>query len=345
MIRFATIGTNVITDRFLEAAEKVPGLEFSGVYSRELSRAKAFADQYGVSLCYDGLEQLAQDRQVDAVYIASPNCFHYEQAMLLMQAGKHVLCEKPISSNQVELRNMIQMAEDNKVVLLEAMRSVFDPGFTALKEMLPKVGKIRQVTLAFCQYSSRYDNYKKGIIENAFRWELSNGALMDIGVYCVHLLIALFGKPDNVLADSIFLTNGAEGAGTILARYPEFQAQLIYSKICNNSLPCQIQGEAGTILFEKAADIRKISLRFPDQSEEEFQIDKYENNMVYEAQTWLECIESKVSCGSYLQNSLDTLSVMDAIRKQTGTVFPADDLHHTQLNDAANCNTKWEVEK
>lgn len=91
---------------------------------------------------------------------------------------------------------MIQAAKENQVVFMEAMKSVHTPGFKAMKEHLPKLGTVRRATIQYCQYSSRYDKFKNGIIENAFKPELSNGAIMDIGVYCVHFLAALFGMPE-----------------------------------------------------------------------------------------------------------------------------------------------------
>ena len=92
-------------------------------------------------------------------------------------------------------------------------------------ENLQKLGKIRRVTFQMCQYSSRYDKFKNGIIENAFRPELSNGSLMDIGVYCVHPMVKILGKPDRVMASCVKLHNGVDGMGTILASYDEQGAQ------------------------------------------------------------------------------------------------------------------------
>ena len=105
------------------------------------------------------------------------------------------------------------------MILLEAMRSVFTPGFRAIEENLPGLGRIRRVSSQYCRYSSRYDKFKAGIIENAFNPALSKGALVDIGVYCVHPLAKLPGRPDRVVADALFPENGVDGAGTILGSW------------------------------------------------------------------------------------------------------------------------------
>ena len=185
MIRFAVIGTNTITDKFLQAASTLPDFKLCAVYSRTLARAQEYAQKNNVSLVFDSLEALADSDQIDAVYIASPNFCHAAQSILMMQHHKHVLCEKTIASNASEVQQMYDTAIKNQVILLEAMRSVFSPGFAAIRSLLPVLGTIRQVDFSFCKYSSRYDHFKEGIIENAFN------PAFQIGNRLPFLLIAL----------------------------------------------------------------------------------------------------------------------------------------------------------
>ena len=105
MIRFAVIGTNTITDKFLQAASALPDFKLCAVYSRTLARAREYAQKNNVSLVFDSLEALANSDQIDAVYIASPNFCHAAQSILMMQHHKHVLCEKPIASNASEFKS------------------------------------------------------------------------------------------------------------------------------------------------------------------------------------------------------------------------------------------------
>lgn len=112
------------------------------------------------------------------------------------------MIEKTITSNLRELNELCQLAKENNVVIMEAMRSVYSPGFLAIKDAMKKIEPVRRVEFQYCQYSFRYDKYKNGIIENAFNPSFSNGALMDIGVYCVHPLVKLFGLPDEIKATS-----------------------------------------------------------------------------------------------------------------------------------------------
>ena len=136
MIRFATIGTSAIVDRFLEAAALCEGLVHTAVFSRKKETAKAFAKKHGAEFIYTDLKELAESSDIDAVYIASPNSCHCEQAVEMLKHGKHVLCEKPAASNAAELQRMRAAAENGQAVLLEAMRSVYDPGFQAIEANL-----------------------------------------------------------------------------------------------------------------------------------------------------------------------------------------------------------------
>ncbi len=325
MINFAVIGTSHIVEVFLQACADIPEINFYAVYSRDRDRGRQFAEKHGAEVSYDSLEKLAADPLLDAVYIASPNASHCSQAVFLMNAGKHVLVEKSIASNTGEFMTMQESARKNQVILLEEIRFLHDPGFRIIKENLKELGEIRQAIFQFCQYSSRYDNFKKGIIENAFKPELSNGALMDIGVYCIHFLAALFGMPDKIQADSIFLENNIDGAGSITANYKnKMQVQLIYSKITTSSLPSQIMGEEGIMVIDKLADPRSVKIRKKNGEEINFPIEKVPVNMYYAVKAFANAVNGKESVEEYLKYSQYEMLMSDEARKQTGIVFPAD---------------------
>lgn len=323
-INFGVIGTNVITERFLEAGKDAEGFCLRGVYSRSREKAVDFARKHGADLAFDSLEDMDSCKEIDAVYVASPNSLHASQSIQMLKGGKHVLCEKPIASNQREFEEMKKVALENRRVLLEAMRSVYSPGFQAIRENLHKLGKIRRVSFQYCQYSRRYDNFKKGIIENAFNPALSNGALMDIGVYCVHPLVSLFGKPEKVISSSLKLSNGIDGAGTILTEYPDFQGELLYSKITDSRVPSQIQGEEGSLVIREIPDPQEVVLYYRDGRTETLEIPRTENNMVYEIREFLRLIREKRYSHEYLENSQMEIELMDEVRRQQKIFFPAD---------------------
>lgn len=141
MIRFGVIGTNKITDAFIQDASTLNDFTLAAVYSRTEEQATAFASKYNVQTTFTDLESMAKSALIDAVYIASPNSFHAEQAILLMEHGKHVLCEKAIASNTAELQAMIDTAKHNNVVLMEALKTTVTPNFQSIRENLHKIGK------------------------------------------------------------------------------------------------------------------------------------------------------------------------------------------------------------
>lgn len=323
-IRFAIIGTNFITKSFLESASMLRQFELSAIYSRNIEKGKEFTYNMKNVSVFDYLEELADEKNIDAVYIASPNYCHAAQSIQMLKSGKHVLCEKPIASNHYEWESMLRAAIENKVVILEAMRPVFTPGYQIVKENLKKLGQIRKVNFSYCQYSSRYDRFKKGIIENAFKPELSNGALMDIGVYCVGVMVSLFGKPKQINANGYILPDSIDGMGSITATYEGMQADLVYSKITDSNLPCEIQGEKGTMYFNTITAPQDIIIKYRDASEERFSDITCQNNMIYEIETFIEVISGKRLSKKYNENTSLTIEILDEARKQIGIIFPAD---------------------
>lgn len=326
MVRFATIGTNWITEAFINAARLVDSFELAAVYSRTDETAKRFAEKVGAPRTFTDLQELAKSNDIDAVYIASPNAFHAEQAILLMNHGKHVLCEKPLASNAKEVEAMIAAAKRNGVVLMEAMKSTLMPNFAAIRQHIHKLGRIRRYAANYCQYSSRYDAYKQGTVLNAFNPTFSNGALMDLGVYCLYPMVTLFGKPRSVKAQSVKLESGVDGEGAIVLDYGNMDAVVFYSKITNSHLPSEIQGEDGNMIIDAIHTPAKIEIRYRDGRVEDITVPQDKPPMYYEAEEFIRLIESgkhESTINSHC-HSLWTMEIMDEARRQTGIVFPAD---------------------
>lgn len=325
-MRFGTIGTNFISREFRKAGEKLEGFSLAVVYSRTMETAHAFAGD-GSIYCTDNLQELASREDVDAVYIASPNKFHYEQAEMMLRAGKHVLLEKPACPDAAAFSKLVALAREKNVVLLEAMRSAFTPGFAALREAVAKVGKVRRVSFTYCQYSSRYDAYKRGVVENAFNPAFCNGSLMDIGVYCAHALVALFGLPEEIMAVANRLDNGLDSQGSVLCRYGEMVADLSWSKIADSRRENEIQGEEGTLLIDSITNPKKIELVGRDKSRQVLYFDPNEEffGMDHEIRAFMDFAAMDADGARPWEKfnliTEQTLSLMDEIRRQTGIDF------------------------
>lgn len=323
MIRFGMIGTGKIAEKFWQANRYGKDFELTAVYSRTLERARQFGFQKGQLQYFDDLEAFANSDCIDAVYVASPNCCHYEQVMILLKAGKHVLCEKPMASNLKEAQEMFAEAEKQNLILLEGMRSIYAPSFQKMIPYMETLGTIRRATLQYCQYSSRYDNYKRGIVENAFKPELSNGALMDIGVYVVSCMIRLFGAPKSIKASGVKLHNGVDGAGTILMEYPDMIGEAIYSKITDSAMPSQIQGEDASMLVQEIENVKDLRI-VRKGVVQSIHFEQSDNILNYETQEFIKMIKTGMGWEKSKEITLETMKVLDEARKQLHIVFPAD---------------------
>ena len=334
-IRFGVVGTNFITDWVIAGAKQDERFELAAVCSRTQERANEFAAKYDIPYTFTSLEEMAASPLIDAVYIATPNYLHASQSILCMKHGKHVLCEKPMASNAYEVKQMIAASRQYGVTLMEAMKPTLTPNFRVLREALPKAGVIRRYFASYCQYSSRYDKFKEGIVLNAFKPELSNGAMMDIGVYTVYPMVVLFGRPNKISASGVVLSTGTDGQGAVNFEYEGMNATVLYSKIANSSLPTEIEGEDGNFMLDKINQINRVtwqarpvasSGKGPLTPVEDISAVTDKDEYYYEVAEFINLVqagklESEVNSH---ENSLITIEIIDEVRRQLGVSFLAD---------------------
>jgi len=327
-VRFGVIGTNFIVDKVLEAARLDHRFELTAIYSRTQERADEFAKKHNVPHTFTSLEDMLSSNLIDAVYIASPNSLHASQSILCMQHGKHVFCEKPFASNANEVKAMIAAAEKYNVRLMEAMKPTMTPNFSVIKDNLKEIGTIRKYFSCYCQYSSRYDKLKEGVILNAFDPSLSNGAVMDLGVYTIYPMVVLFGRPKKISATGLKLFTGADGQGSVNFEYEGMDATVMYSKIADSSLPTEIQGEEGTITADRINIINKVTLKKRGGEETIISTPNPTHEYYFEVAEFIDLIQKneRESTINSLENSLITIEIIDEIRKQLGIIYPADSI-------------------
>ncbi|MCD7936347.1 MAG: Gfo/Idh/MocA family oxidoreductase [Tannerellaceae bacterium] len=334
-IRFGVVGTNFITDWVIAGARQDERFELAAVYSRTQETADAFAAKHRIPHTFTSLEEMAKSICIDAVYIASPNFLHAEQSILCMRYGKHVLCEKPFASNAREVRKMIAASEQYQVTLMEAMKPTMTPNFRVVRENLSRLGTVRRYFSSYCQYSSRYDTYKEGVILNAFKPELSNGAMMDIGIYTIYPMVVLFGRPQKIEASGVVLSSGADGQGAVNFTYEGMNATVLYSKIADSYLPTEIQGEEGNLTLDRINLISKVGFtprpsaksgKGPKPEPQDLSCPPEKDEYYYEVAEFMDLIqagkrESEINSHTH---SLITLEIIDEVRRQLGIVYPAD---------------------
>jgi predicted dehydrogenase len=324
MLRFAVVGTNWITERFIDAAHESGKMKLTAIYSRKLEQAQTFGVNYPVEHFFDSLEALAQSDVIDAVYIASPNSLHFPQSLLFLSHKKHVICEKPLASNLREVEKLVACARENQVVLFEAFKSAHLPNFLVLQQALPKIGRLRKAFLNYCQYSSRYPRYLAGENPNTFNPQFSNGSIMDIGYYCVASAVALFGAPKAVMASASLLDTGVDAHGSVCLNYDDFDVMISHSKISNSAIPSEIQGEDGSLVIEKISEAQDVVLIPRGESSQVLTQPQHINTMLYEAQVFTDLVEKQQVEHAGLENSLIVARLLTEIRRQTGVIFPAD---------------------
>lgn len=247
MLRLSTVGTSAITEKFVSAAKKTGRFTLELVCSRSPGTAAAFAEKHGFKRFSADIEAAAEDKAVDAVYIASPNSLHYAQSRLFLEGGKHVLCEKPVTTSLAQYTELKELADKKGLIYAEAVMSRHCRGRKVLLETLGEIGGISMARLNFCQRSSRYDAFMNGEHMNIFDMSLGAGTLNDLGVYCVYAAVDLLGMPNNVTASASFFANGADKSGAAIFSYDGFTAVLSYGKAGQSAAASEIIGDRGTL--------------------------------------------------------------------------------------------------
>lgn len=249
MLKLATVGTSAIAKCFMSAVKLSGKFILYAVYSRKYETGLEFGKEFGCETIFTDLAKMAKS-DVDCVYIASPNRLHYEQSKLFLEHGKHVICEKPITSNLAQYEELKALADEKGLIYMEAIMSTHTPAYEDIHRALSELGNISMARIDFCQRSSRLDNFYRGIPQNIFDMSLHAGTLMDLGVYCVYAACDLFGMPESISASANYFDNGADCSGTAVFSYKSFPAVLTYAKNGQSKIGCEIIGDAGTLVIE-----------------------------------------------------------------------------------------------
>ena len=221
-IRWGIIGLGKIANKFATDLASIKNVELVAVASRNIQNANNFAEKHNAKKAYSSYEELAKDSNVDAVYIATPHSFHKEHAILCLRNKKAVLCEKPFAMNLSEVTEMIQVAKENNVLLMEALWSFFLPHFTYVLDLIKseKFGKLKSLEADF-GFHTPYNTDSR-----LFKKDLGGGSLLDIGIYPIFAALATLGEPDAIDASATFFENGADASCDMFFQYENAKATL-----------------------------------------------------------------------------------------------------------------------
>lgn len=325
MIRLATIGTSGICDEFLSAIALTDEFILSAVYSRNYNTGNDFAKKHNCNKVFTNLEEMAISEDIDAVYIASPNSFHYEQSKMFLENGKHVICEKPIVTMLSEYEELKLLADSKKLIYMEAIMSINSISRRAIISALNEIGDIRMVRIDFNQRSSRLDSFFKGEKVNIFDMSLKAGTLMDLGIYCVYATVDMFGIPKNIEASANFFKNGADSSGCAVFNYGDFSAILTYGKNGQGSIGSEIIGDKGVIKISSISQYNGVSLVKNNREIPLCEDFSKEKIMSFEAQKFADYIlkfeENKVGYKAVSELCADVHYCMDKIKEKAKIIY------------------------
>ena len=325
-IRLGTIGSGLIVRTILDNVVRTNGIRLVAAYSRREDTGRALASEYGAKRVYTDMDAFLADEAMNFVYIATPNLLHYEQARKALLAGKNVICEKPFCTKMDQARELVTLAKEKRLFLVDAVPTTFLPNFEILKRELPKIGKVKLVQGNYSQYSSRYEKLLAGETPNIFNPAYAGGCLMDINFYNVYLSIALFGKP----VEAVYYPNMYNGiidtSGIMVMRYNGFVGEFTGAKDTWGENFFLIEGEQGYIYIPNGsnglAEIKVVT----NSSTEVFNEQPDPSRWYYEIQnlTRLVLADDYDTIYNRLNVMLAVVETIETSRKQANIVFPGD---------------------
>jgi predicted dehydrogenase len=215
VLRWGILSTGWIADRFADDLKRLPGHELAAVGSRAADTAQAFAAKFGIPRAHASYEDLVSDPDVDVVYVASPHPWHHPHTLLALNAGKHVLVEKPFAMDAREAAEMIAVARAKGLFLLEAMWTRFLPHVAALREVLAS-GMLGPITSVQADHGQWFEPNPR---HRLFAKDLGGGALLDLGIYPVSFASLVSGTPARITAVSDPAMTGVDGQTSMVFQY------------------------------------------------------------------------------------------------------------------------------
>lgn len=323
-IRFGIVGTGTIAHRFAEAIKNVSNAELAAVASRTSENAEKFGDEFGIPFRFDSYEKMAQSDKIDAAYIAVPHSGHIECSCLMMNNKKHVLCEKPMAVNLKEAQQMFSCAEENNVLLMEAMWARLVPGTIKLLELVADgvLGEIRGVEGKFC-YTMDEDEMGHHVFKN----ENGGGSLLDVGVYGLNFASWYLGKDVaemNAFAD---FYNDVDSHTCALIKYKNGAiADLSSAVLLRKPNEGYVYGSKGYAHLQRFYAPQKIELYFNNGERQTISVPYKGNGFEEQITHFSECVLNglKESPVVTREQTLYITEQMDKLRNIIGLKYPQD---------------------
>jgi dihydrodiol dehydrogenase / D-xylose 1-dehydrogenase (NADP) len=324
-IRWGILGTGGIAGAFAEALHLLPDAELSAVGSRTAERAATFGDRFHIPNRHAAYERLAEDPEVDVVYIATPHAFHARDATLCLKAGKHVLCEKAFTINAREARTLVDTARHHKRFLMEAMYTRHLPAITQVRAWIKEggIGDARMAQATRCA-TGEYDPAARHM-----NLALGGGSLLDVGIYPLSFLCMAFrATPEAAHGHALLGESGADEHGSAVLRFPNGGIGTMHFGLHTNAIDdARIYGTDGYITIEPPfwGASRATLVRY-NAADKHIDCPIEGNGLQFEAAETMRCIRQGLSESPVmpLNESIALMQVMDDLRKPWGLDYPND---------------------
>lgn len=318
--RIGIIGAGHIAEKMAWTITQMDGTEAYAIASRDMEKAKAFASKYGFTKAYGSYQELADDPDVELIYVATPHSCHYENVRMCLEKGKPVLCEKAFMLNRKQAEDVIGISRSKNVFLAEAIWPRYAPSANILRDIIAG-GEIGRP--AFLKASLSYPVADKERLRKA---SLGGGALLDIGVYCINFALMYFGD-DIVRTVSSCIRNeeGMDLQETFTFQYGDGRTAMLGASIlCTDDRQGVISGNEGYVIADNINnpmrfDIYRRGGEFVRTVEAPAQISGFE----YQVQACIDAIRNGRIEPEAMPHSeiLRVMEIMDGLRKEWGVVF------------------------
>ena len=326
-MKLGIVGAGMIVQEFLPSLVKLEGLEIVGIQGTKasLDKVEEICGKYEIPKFTDDFEELCKFG-IDTVYIAVPNFLHFEFCKKALEKGLNVIVEKPITTNYREAEELAKLAREKKLFLFEAITTLYMENYKKIKEWIARIGDVKLVQSQYSQYSRRYNAFKKGEILPVFDPEKAGGALMDLGLYNLHYVLGLFGKPKNVKYYANIERN-IDTSGVLMMEYENFNAMCVCAKDSKGKIFGMIQGSEGKITSESSPNlVGKVTLELYDGTSESFDDGFSKDRVVPEFTAFIQAInENNLEfCYRQLEKTLLVSEIQTKARIGAGIKFPQD---------------------
>ncbi len=308
-----------------DTMRQMDSVELYAVAARDLSRAEAFAKEFGFTKAYGSYEEMVKDPEVELVYIASPHSHHYEHAMLCIEHGKPVLCEKAFTLNAGQAKKLLAYAKEKKVMITEAIWTRYMPTRKMIDDVI-KSGVIGEPVTLTANLGYNVAHVARLVDPN-----LAGGALLDVGVYPLNFALMVFGHDfETIVSSAVMTERGVDSSNSFTLTYPDGRMAILNSTFrAVSDRKGIIYGTKGYMIIENINNPERIFVYEDDRSPDRKPVAVYErpaqiSGYEYEVQAAIDAVKAgKLECDEMPhEETIRVMEIMDSIRADWDLVYP-----------------------